>query len=90
MDGVLAGVLHLSAARREENEGGKQLLAEIESVMESMASVSSRFEYQNDPDLVEACIYELQALTARYRYLTREARRLGITKNSLGCLEHMD
>lgn len=91
MEGVLAGVLHLTTARKEEKEDGKQkILAEIEALLLSIESATSRFEYQSDPDLVEACIYELQSLAARYRYLTREARRLGVTKNTLGCLKHMD
>ena len=90
MDGVIAGVLHLAATRKEEDQGSKQLIAEIESVRQSIDVVAARFDYQSDPDLVEACIYEMQALAARYRYLTREARRQGITKSSLLCLKHLD
>ena len=34
----------------------------------------ARFEYEEDADLVEAAIYELEALKARYRYLLRIAK----------------
>jgi hypothetical protein len=90
MEGTIAGVLHLSSSRREEDTSNKQLISEIEQVTQSIEMVSSRFNFQCDPDLVEACIYEMQALAARYRYLTREARRQGITKNALLCLKHLD
>ena len=60
---------------------GHELLCEIEMVKQGLNLVTSRFEFQDDPDLVESCIYEMQALTARYRYLLREARRIGL-KNS--------
>jgi hypothetical protein len=90
MDGAIAGVLRMYASRREEDTGSKQLIAEIESVKQNLDLVSSRFDFQSDPDLVEACIYEMQALAARYRYLTREARREGLTKSSLLCLKRLD
>lgn len=90
MEGTLAGVLHLASPVKEENNAGKQLLAEIETVTRSIETVSARFNDLSDPDLVEACIYEMQALAARYRYLTREARRQGITKNFSSCLKQLD
>jgi hypothetical protein len=90
MEGTIAGVLHLTSSSKEEDQSSKQLIAEIEMVIQSIDTVSARFDFESDPDLVEACIYEMQALAARYRYLTREARRLGITKSSLLCLKHMD
>ena len=90
MEGTIAGVLHLTSSSKEEDQNSKQLIAEIEMVIQSIDTVSARFDFESDPDLVEACIYEMQALAARYRYFTREARRLGITKSSLLCLKHMD
>lgn len=90
MEGAIAAVLGTVTRRREEDTDGKRLLAEIDSVKSSLEMAAERFEYQSDPDLVDACIYEMQALTARYRYLTREARRQGITKSSLSCLKQLD
>ena len=34
---------------------------------------------ESDSDLIEACIYEMEALRARYRYLLKAAREQGIT-----------
>lgn len=87
MEGTIAGVLNLALNRKTENKQQKQLLCELESVKQSLDVVASRFEYESEPDLVEACIYEMQALTARYRYLAKEARRMGLTKNALMSLQ---
>ena len=90
MESVLTGVLNFVTTRKQEDKGDKQLITEIESVKQSIEMAASRFDFQSDPDLVEACIYEMQALAARYRYLRREARRQGITQNSVLCLKHLD
>ena len=91
MEGAIAGILQMTFNHKvaEENHDS-QLIKEIEMVKSNMDTVSERFEYQSDPDLVEACIYEMKALTARYRYLTREARRLGIKGNALAILKQVD
>jgi hypothetical protein len=81
MEGVITGVFHNVFKPKVIENSGSLLLSEIEAVRNGLTSVTARFEFQSDPDLVESCIYEMQALTARYRYLLREARRLGI-KNS--------
>jgi len=88
MDGVISGVFQLVKSGKENVDDGKNLLWEIETVRESLETVSAHFEYQSDPDLVEACIYEMKSLSARYRYLIREAKKLGITKNISCSLEH--
>lgn len=81
MEGAIAGVLQMTLNRKVEVNPEQQLIDELEAVKQSLDAVSERFEYQSDPDLVEACIYEMQALSARYRYLAKEARRLCLTKD---------
>jgi hypothetical protein len=95
MEGTITGVLRL-VARVKESEAahgaeqeGKKLLDEIENVRRRMDAASARFDAQNDPDLAEECIYELQALGARYRYLTRQARVMGLRKSAVGSLEKL-
>ena len=55
------------------------IIESIRSVCERMDVVQSQFEVETDPDLIEATIYELQSLRARYRYLLKTARKQGIT-----------
>lgn len=87
MEGVIAGVFGMVQNRKAENAGGKEILLELDSVKQSLETVAAKFNYQNDPDLLEACIYEMKALNARFRYLTREARRCGLTRSTLTSLK---
>ena len=37
----------------------------------------AQFNLHSDPDLVDACVYEINALRSRYSYLMRQVKRLG-------------
>ena len=82
MEGVIAGVFDVVLNKKVKIEERPDLLSEIETVRQRLETVASHFENQTDPDLIEASIYETKSLTARYRYLFREARRLGLTKDT--------
>lgn len=49
-------------------------IAAIREVCALIEQVENRFAFETDPDLIESCVYELQSLQARYRYLLRESR----------------
>ena len=55
------------------------LIVSIRDVFAAIDAVQSRFQMENDPDLIEGCIYELESLRAQYRYLLRTARQQGVT-----------
>lgn len=55
------------------------LLKEIKEVCHQMASTNTWFQMEEDEDLIEACIYQMEVLNARYRYLIRKARNEKIT-----------
>lgn len=55
----------------------------IREVCTRLEMVNSRFEMENDSDLIEACIYEMESLRARYRYLIRTAKNQGIKAEGL-------
>lgn len=86
MEGVFAGViqtvLHPDEKQKVKAEPENNLFNEIDYVKRALNNASSRFEFENDPDLIECNIYEMQSLSARYRYLLREARRLGLSKKA--------
>ena len=55
------------------------LIVSIRNVCTAIDAVQNRFQMENDPDLIEGCIYELESLRAQYRYLLRTARQQGVT-----------
>lgn len=58
------------------SEVHRQLLQEIDDLQQSLETANSRFDNVSDPDLVDSCIYELNALSFRYQYLLRQVRKL--------------
>ncbi len=91
MESVIAGFIETAAKLRRLAASNRhtQLLGEIEQVKKRLENVSAQFDQQSDPDLLDECIYEMQALTARYRFLTREAREQGVTQELKASLQRM-
>ncbi len=52
----------------------RDVIEEINTVKEQLRNVQNRFDLYTDSDLTEACIYEMEALEARYRYLIKKAK----------------
>lgn len=70
------GVLHRVLLKEEE--APHPTIEAIREVCIRLAAVESRFSQESDPDLIDGCIYEMEALSARYRYLLKQAREQGI------------
>lgn len=51
----------------------------IREVCQRLDIAQARFSIESDPDLIEDCIYEMESLRARYRYLLRTAREQGLS-----------
>lgn len=69
----------LKKAILREDEPPHPTIEAIREVCQQMELVQNRFSLENDPDLIEGCIYEMESLRARYRYLLRTARLEGIS-----------
>ena len=63
----------------EKQQSEKELLEDIDCVINELAHCRRRFNLVTDNDLIEAVIYEELALRSRYAYLLRQARRSGLT-----------
>lgn len=48
-----------------------QLMQEIEALQQALETANSNFENVCDPDLIDSYIYEINALSVRYKYLLR-------------------
>ncbi len=63
----------------KENDETDVVILEICQLKERLENVKSRFNLEEDQDLIEACVYEMEAINARYRYLIRLAKERGIS-----------
>ena len=85
MEGILRTFIRPINAVREkampkprENDG---LVEEIEAIKAQLRNVQNRFDLYTDFDMTDSCIYEMEALEARYRYLikrAKEEKRIGL------------
>ncbi len=52
-----------------------RFLNEIREICAQIKCTDMWFEMEDDDDLIEASIYQREALNARYRYLLRQAKK---------------
>ena len=65
----------LAFGQKDGDEGDRRaILEEIDAVKRELACVSILFDYETSPDLIDAYIYQMQALQARYTHLLKCAR----------------
>lgn len=53
----------------------ERLRRELRAAAQELALAYDRFDQAAEPELVEACIYEIQAVHARYSYFYRAIRQ---------------
>lgn len=58
------------------------LLDEIRATVSMLKAGRQWFETESDDDLIEACVFQLESLEARYRYLIRLAKDRGMCRDA--------
>lgn len=54
----------------------QQLQDVLKETSLALQQAHDRFDFLTDPDLIEACIFEIQALSARHTHLLRQIKGL--------------
>ena len=65
--------------RRERDsvaEERRQLLDSMSHTRKALSAAYNSFNVHSDPDLVESCVHEINALQSRYTYLARCLKEL--------------
>lgn len=75
----MAALIDLLNRKKADDEECINLLDEIQEISRALERAYERFELQSDSDLVEATIYEIEALKARYRYMLALAKQQNLT-----------
>lgn len=63
-----------SRALRMQRAEARRATEEIEGIRLSLKNAYAGFNSTSDPELVEACIYEINALKARYDHALKRAK----------------
>ena len=53
-----------------------ELKTSLQETQNALNHAYTAFDYASDPELTEACIYEIQSLQARMNYLVRQIKEL--------------
>ena len=56
----------------------ENLITEIDDLKQALETANSNFENVCDPDLIDSYIYEMNAISVRYRYLLKQMRKLEV------------
>ncbi|MEZ3452904.1 MAG: YaaL family protein [Oscillospiraceae bacterium] len=62
----------------EDTAFRRQLLEELDIVTEKLSQIRESYDMTDEPELVDALIYEELAMKARYDYLIRTAKERNI------------
>lgn len=60
--------------RQEENH--EQLLRELEAAKTAMDTAYANLAYVVEPDLIDCCIYELNAIQLRYKFILTQVKNI--------------
>lgn len=52
----------------------RELVEDLERTKGDLARAYNAFDYTVEPELVEACVYEISAIQSRYSYLMRKIK----------------
>ncbi len=67
------------AARQAQETERQSLLAEYYDTLLQLRQVRAAFQQVTDPELISACVYEMNALQQRYAYLLQRMKREKVT-----------
>ena len=59
---------------KKKNPIDNLLISEINKTKLALDAVYSNFENAVDPDLIDSCIYEMNAVQNRYKFLLKQAK----------------
>ena len=66
----------MSIFRKKKTKKDDPLLLELAKTKIELETAYSDFENVTDPDLIDSYIYEMNAISFRYRYLLRQMREM--------------
>ena len=69
---------------RAQEEERRQLMEGMKQTRDQLNYAYAQFNIYSDPDLVDACVYEINALQSRYSYYVRQVKQLEAAREGAG------
>ena len=70
-------------AARQREEDRRQLVEGMKQTRDQLNYAYAQFNIYSDPDLVDACVYEINALQSRYSYFVRQVKQLDAAREEV-------
>ena len=67
-------------ATQQIEEERRQLMEGMKQTRDQLNYAYAQFNIYSDPDLIDACVYEINALQSRYSYFVRQVKQLETTQ----------
>ena len=72
-------MFHILTRKTEEDLENEKLIEETHELYKQIQLAYERYDYIIDDDLIEASIYEIEALKSRLRYMLNLAKERGLS-----------
>ena len=78
IENIISAITSLLSKKQEDKKAAEKqhLLDEIEQAISDIHYARNCFSEAKDPEMIEACIYEIKSAEARYNFLLKKAKRL--------------
>ena len=81
----MTGEMRRRRAKAAEREEERRLILEgMAQTRQELNQAYAQFNMQSDPDLVDSCVYTINALRSRYSYFVRQMKLLDEQKEAAG------
>ncbi len=82
-----AGKFYFDFIRKPVSREKDPIVLQLRDTADRLRSAYSRFETEENEDLIESVIYEIQSLKSLYRYLIKRAKETGTECSEISVFE---
>ena len=78
----MGGLMTILKRKKESNtlsENQRQLLEELKETKNALDTAYANLSYVVEPDLIDCCIYELNAIQLRYKFILSQVKKGDLT-----------
>lgn len=76
-------ILKKKKAKNDVNDNKRQLLEELRETKNAMDTAYANLSYVVEPELIDCCIYELNAIQLRYKFILSQVKNSEMSKDTV-------
>ncbi len=76
-------ILKKKKAKNDVSDNKRQLLEELRETKNAMDTAYANLSYVVEPELIDCCIYELNAIQLRYKFILSQVKNSELSKDTV-------